>query len=124
VIRSDDRLVVVTVAADRSEAGRERRPADYARETLSELPGFRGRIDPGTRTVPGSPYPTGVVTARGRVSGSIPEQLIAIAAYARPERVTYAAIVFRNARVRPRFNEPVIRRLLRSFRMRAPDVTP
>src|SRR5687767_8051199 len=40
LIRSPGRLVAVTVAADRSRAGRELEPARYARGTLEALPGF------------------------------------------------------------------------------------
>ena len=72
----------------------------------------------------GSPYRTARVDARGRVRASKVPQRITAAVYQRPGLVTYAVLVFRNARVRPRFNDPVVERLLRSFRAQAPDFTP
>ena len=51
-------------------------------------------------------------------------QRITAAVFQRPGRVVYEVLVFRNARVRPRFNDPVVERLLRSFRAQAPDFTP
>ena len=124
LIRSDDQLVSVTVAADRTASEHRRDPATFARETIESLPGFRGRLRGRTGRVRGSPYRTARVDARGRVAGSGVPQRITAAVYQRPGLVTYAVLVFRNARVRPRFNDAAIERLLRSLRAQAPDFTP
>ena len=124
LIRSDDQLVSITVAADRTTTERRRSPASFARETIESLPGFRGRLRGGTRRVRGSPYRTARVDARGRVRDSRVPQRITAAVYQRPGLVTYAVLVFRNAEVRPRFNDPVVERLLRSLRAQAADFTP
>jgi hypothetical protein len=114
--------VVVTIAADRSSPGRTRRPAVYARETLRSIPGFRGRIEPGAPPVDGSPYASAVVRGAGRLPASRTPQLITVAAFHRPERGTYAAVVFANGRVRVGSDDRIVRRMLRTFRARAPDL--
>ena len=122
LIRSRDRLVVVTVAADRSGAGRQKHPAMYARETLEELPGFEGSALPGRRRVRGSPYRSARVEGAGTLRASKRRpQRITVAAFQRPGRVTHAAVVFRNARLTPPADELVIRRVLRSIRGRPPQ---
>jgi hypothetical protein len=120
LIRSDDRLVSATVAADRGADGREAPAERYARETIESLPGFEGSIETAGRRVRGSPYPNAVVEARGSVRTSRVPQRITIAAFRRPGRVTYTVLVFRNASVRPRFNDPVVNRVLSSLRAQPP----
>ena len=124
LIRSDDELVSITVAADRTAGARGRNPGAFARATIENLPGFRGRVPERTRPVGGSPYKTARVDARGRVETSKLPQRITAAVYQRPGLVTFAVLVFRNAKVKPRFNDPVVERLLHSFRAQAPDFTP
>ena len=120
LIRSDDQLVSLTIAADRSASGRRLPPARYARRTLSSLPGFRGRIDRRAPRVRRSPYPSAVVSGTGTVSTTIRRQRISVAAYRVAGNGTYTAIVFRNAVVQPRFNDRKIARILRTFRAQAP----
>ena len=116
LIRSDDRLVVVTVAADRGQEGRDMPPARYARLTLQNLPAFEGRVSPSTRRVRGSPYRSALVHAIGTVHASKRPQRITVAAYRRPGRVTYAAVVFRNLRLTPAYDEAIVDRMLASLR--------
>ena len=119
VIRSRDRLVAVTVAADRSEFGRNRPPGDYARQVLERLPGFEGSISPEVRRVPGSPYASGRVEGTGSLSTARRGQAISVIAFRRPRRVTYSVIVFRNASFRG-FDDRAVGRMLRTFRARPP----
>jgi hypothetical protein len=116
LIRSDDRLVVVTVAADRSEEGRSTSPARYARLTLLNLPEFEGNVSPRTRRVRGSPYRSARVDGSGTVRTSGRLQRITVAAFRRPDQVTYAAVAFRNPRLTPRFDERIVNRMLRTLR--------
>ena len=117
LIRSRDRLVVVTIAADRSEAGRRKPPVTYARETLESLPGLEGSALPGRRRVRGSPYRSARVEGVGTLRASRRRtQRITVAAFHRPGQVTYAAVVFRNARLTPPADERAIRRMLRTLR--------
>jgi hypothetical protein len=124
LIRSDDELVSVTVAADRTELERVADPGAFARQTIRKLPGFRGRVSERTRRVRRSPYENARADARGRLSTSKVPQRITAAVFQRRGQVTYEVLVFRNAKVRPHFNDPVVERMLRSFRAQAPDFTP
>jgi hypothetical protein len=120
LIRSDDRLVVMTLAADRGDAGKDMAPARYARLTLQSLPEFEGRLSARTRRLAGTPYRSARVEGSGTVSGARRPQRITVAAFARPGRVTYAAVVFRDPRVTPRFDERIVELMLRTFRARPP----
>jgi len=101
LIRSPDRTVAVTVVADRSPAGRETGADSYARQTLSELPGFEGSVDPEPKPVgatpysSASPYSSAQVQGRGKLPRSRAQQRITVAAFHRPRRVTYAVVAFR-----------------------------
>ena len=115
-ISSDDRLVVMTVAADRSAAGKEKHPGAYARLALQSLPEFEGKVTARTRTVRGSPYPSARVDGLGTVGTARRLQRITVAAFRRPGRVTYAAVVFRNPRATPPFDDRIVNRMLRTLR--------
>ncbi len=94
LIRSSDRLVAVTVAADRSEAARTTPPRRYALRTFRALPGFRN-LKPGSlRKVRGSPYPSARVDGAGTLAERRQRQHITVAAYGRPHRVTYTVVAF------------------------------
>ncbi len=95
LIRSPDRTVAVTLVADRTPAGSETPAAEYARDTLTALPGFEGSVDAEPRRVRGSPYPSAQVQGRGRLTRGRSEQLITVAAFHRAGRVTYAVVAFR-----------------------------
>jgi hypothetical protein len=116
LIRSPDRLVAITVAADRSAQGRNTGGVSYARELLQELPGFEGSVSPGVRHVSRSPYRTARVDGVGSVRTSRRGQRITVVVYRRSPRVTYAAVVFRNAFAVPRAEDRAVDRVLRSFR--------
>jgi hypothetical protein len=83
---------------------------------MRSLPGFNGTIRRRVGRVRGSPYPNAVVEGSGAVSSTTRPQRISVAVFRQPRRATYAAIVFRNARVQPRFNDRTIRRLLGTLR--------
>jgi hypothetical protein len=96
LIRSPDRTIAVTLVADRSPAGADTPAADYARDTLTQLPNFEGSVAADPRRVRGSPYPSAQVEGRGRLPRAKAEQLITVAAFHRARReVTYAVVAFR-----------------------------
>jgi hypothetical protein len=120
LIRSDDRLLALTIAADRSEPGRELSAREYARRTLEALPGFRRlRAHPGGKIR--SPYRTARVESAGTLAAKRRRQLVSVTVFQRPGRVTYAAVAFRNARVRRHAHDRELDRLLSTFRARPPQ---
>jgi|SRR5512132_3120477 hypothetical protein len=115
-IRSKDRLLVMTVAADRGNQGRDLSAEAYARQTLDSLPGFEGSVLPRTRRVRGSPYRSARVDGAGTLRTSKRPQRIIVVAFKRPRQVVYAFVAFFNPKVPRGFFEPRLRRILRSFR--------
>ena len=114
--RSDDRLVAVSISADRTARGRELSPAQYARRTIGTVPNFAGKVGRRVSRVPGSRYDSAMLSATGTVSPSNLSQRISVVIFQRPGRVSYGLLVFRNAGVQPRFNDRTIARMLRTFR--------
>lgn len=94
LVRSTDRLIVVTVAADRSRAGRGTPPADYARQAFDALPGFHRLEARRSGDVPHSPYETARIDGSGRLQARKQDQRVVVATYTRPKRVTYTAVAF------------------------------
>jgi hypothetical protein len=120
VISSPDKLDVITLAADRGAEARSIDAATYAERTIAALPDFEGSLAPQARRVRGSPYRSARIDGQGSLKTSRRAQRITVVAFQRPGRVTYAAVIFRNPRVDPRYDEPRLRRILRSFRARPP----
>ena len=121
VIRSDDRLVAVSISADRTAAGRQLSARRYARRTIRTVPRFAGIVDKRIAPVRGAKYENALLTATGTVSPSNLSQRISVAIFRRPGRVTYGVLVFRNAGVKPQFNDRTINLMLRSFRAQPPS---
>ena len=119
LIRSSDRLVAISLAADRSREGRSTSPARYARDLLGDLPGFEGSVEPRVRRVRGTPYRTARVEGSGTLRTARRAQRITVAAYHRPGSATYAAVIFRNPRVEPAADRRAVARMLRTFRATA-----
>lgn len=123
LIRSRDRLIAVTVAADRSEDGRTTRPRQYARRTFRALPAFRKLRSAPARRVRGSPYRSARVDGGGTLAKRRQRQRITVAAYQRPGRATYTVVAF-SARVGG--GGPVyagaVRAILASLRAQRPRV--
>lgn len=96
LIRSSDRLLAITVAADRSAPGRKTEPRPYARRTFRALPGFRRLAARRVRRVPGSPYANARVDGAGTLAArrQRQRQRITVAAFRRPGRVTFTVVAF------------------------------
>ena len=120
LIRSKDELVAVTIAADRSPAGTDTEPGAYARDVVAALPGFQGGISVREAEIAGSPYETAVAAGAGTIKTSGVPQRIQVVVFHRPRRVTYSAVIFRNARARPVPGRGTVARMLRSFRAQPP----
>lgn len=120
LVRSSDKLLVVSVAADRSTAGRERRAARYARQTFRALTGFRRLRARDSRRVRGSRYESRRVDGAGILAKRRQRQRVTVAAFRRPGQVTYTAVAFA-AEVLGRVpHRAALAKLLRSFRARRP----
>ena len=94
LVRSRDRLLALTVAADRSESGRTTRPRRYARQAFRALPGFRRLRIGRTRGVAQSPYPSARADGTGLLARRRQRQRITVAAFRRPRRVTFTIVAF------------------------------
>jgi hypothetical protein len=80
LISSPDRLVAVSVAADRTAAGRALPLERFARSVLATLPGYRRPLDPGRpRQFAGTPLAGVRVSATGVAAGGVPERVTVVA---------------------------------------------
>jgi hypothetical protein len=120
LVRSGDRLLAASIAADRSQEGRTLPPQAYARRTARSLAGYRGlRIGRAVR-VRGARYPSGTVTARGVYIRTRVRQAIRVVALQRRGQVTYALVFFRRARSPGALYRPAIEGMVRTFRGQPP----
>jgi hypothetical protein len=120
LIRSADHLLAITVAADRSEAGRTVRPGQYALRTFRALPGFRKLRPATTRRVRRSPYPSARVDGTGTLRDRSQRQRITVAAYRRRGHVTYTVVAFSAHLGGVPAYAVALRRLLASLRAQRP----
>jgi hypothetical protein len=122
LIRSPDRLLAVTVAADRSETARTTVPREYARRTFAALPGFRDVTVTNARKVKNSPY------ANARLDGAATpaerrqrqRQRITVVAFRRPRHATYTIVAFSAPVGGTAAHAGELDRLLASLRARRP----
>jgi hypothetical protein len=122
LVRSGDRLLAVSIAADRSPEGKTLPPKAYARRTARSLAGYRDlRVGVAAR-VRGARYPTGTVTAQGRYIRTRVRQAIRVVALQRRGQVTFALVFFRTARSPGALYRPAIEGMVRTFRAQPPVV--
>src|SRR3954447_9122684 len=122
-IRSDDKLLAMSVTADRSEPGRDTSARAYSEETMRKLPGFTRALKPhDAKKVKGSPYKSERVDGRGILRSKHRPQVVTVASFHRPGQVTYTLVVFRNATVLPRFHQRELTKALATFRAMPPRV--
>jgi hypothetical protein len=120
VVRSADRALAVSIAADRGGQGRTLRPRLYARRTLSALRGY-GRLRIGhPRRVHGAHYPAAAVPAQGRYRRTGVRQAITAISLQRPRRVTFSLLVFRNASVAPGVYDAAVAEMVHTLRGQPP----
>jgi hypothetical protein len=121
LIRSRDKLVAATIAADRGSSGRDTPPADYAEQTLRGLPDFEGSVSARVRRVRGSPYRNARVDGVGTVARARRPQRLAVVVFQRPGLVTYAGVIFRHASATSPADEAALDRMLRTLRGQPPQ---
>jgi hypothetical protein len=121
LVRSGDRLLAASIAADRSPDGRDLSPANYAERLVKALPGYRrlrvGRPAP----VRGARYPGASVTATGTFARTRVRQAIQVVALQRRGQVTYTLVFFRTARAPAALYRPALAGVIRTFRARGPS---
>ena len=120
LVRSGDRLLAVSITADRSSDGRGLRPANYAERLVMALPGYRKRKVGRPVPVRGARYPGASVAATGTFRRTRVRQAMRAVALQRRGRVTYALVFFRTARSPAALYRPAITGMIRTFRARAP----
>jgi hypothetical protein len=121
LVRSGDRLLAVSIGADRSSDGRNLPPATYARRTATQLPGYRGLRVGRPRALRGARYPAAEVSATGTFARTRVRQAIRVVAMRRNRQVTYSLLVFRTARAPESLYRAAIAGMIRTFRARPPQ---
>jgi hypothetical protein len=120
LIRSPDRLVAVTVAADRGAKGRHLRAQRYAEEIVRGLPGFGNVLVRRASRIRGTPYESGRLEATAVLRSKRRGERVIVSVLRVPRYVSYAFIAFRNGRVPARVYDPVLERIVLSLRGRPP----
>jgi hypothetical protein len=127
LIRSPDRLVAISVAADRTSEALTLPLPDFATRVLSALAGFQGGLDPGPpRPFPGTPLEATQVRARGTEARNGVHQKLALVVLRRDQLVNYTLIVAENARETPAAEHRDAFRIVRTLRDEpiGPSVSP
>jgi hypothetical protein len=122
LVRSRDRALAVSIAADRSPQGRTLAPARYARRTMGALRGYRELRIGGPRRVRGAHYPAAAVAGGGTFRRTRVRQAIDAIALQRRGLVTFSLVVFRNASVAGGVYVAAVDEMVRTFRGQPPQV--
>jgi hypothetical protein len=120
LVRSGDRLMAVSISADRSTEGRELSPRTYVVRTARLLRGYRLLRVRGRPRRVGSRYRNAAVQVTGRFARTRVRQSIRVVALQRPGRVTYALLFFRTAGAPAALYEPAVAGMVRTFRAQPP----
>lgn len=120
LVRSGDRLLAVSITADRSPEGRDLPPEVYARRTVRGLDGYRDLRIGRPRPLRLGRYPGGVVDATGTFARTRVRQAIRAIALRRRGQVTFALLFFRTARAPARVYAPALAGMVRTFRAGPP----
>jgi hypothetical protein len=121
LVRSGDRLLAVSITADRSPDGRDLPPELYVRRTARGLAGYRALKLGRPRPVRGARYPGASVAATGTFVRTGVRQAIRVTALRRRGQVTYSLLVFRTARAPGAVYAPAIVGMVRTFRGAPPE---
>jgi hypothetical protein len=122
LVRSGDRLLAVSITADRSPEGRELPPELYVRRIARGLAGYRGLRTGRPRPVRGGRYPGALVDATGTFARTRVRQAIRVIALRRRGQVTYSLLFFRTARAPARLYGAAMAGMVRTFRGAPPQV--
>jgi hypothetical protein len=115
VLRSADRGLAVSVASDRSAAGREGPPRDYALRALEGLTGYRDLRIQTAAPLPGARYPAAAAAAAGTYAATGVRQRILVQALWLRGRAMYTLIAFSSARAPRGRYRSVLAQLVATF---------
>jgi hypothetical protein len=116
LLRSPDRLVAISISADRTGEAIEFPLGDYAREAAKALPGFH-HLDVRRPHRVKAHYNSQGVEAKGRSKGGVRQNLLFIA-MRRDHLATYAVLIASNADRKTGFYENEALRIVRTLRGR------
>ena len=98
VMCSPDRLVTMSVSADRTDEAFQIDAGEFAARTMSGLgDGYRGGLEPGTQKPFKGHYPGAVVTAKGTAAGTGVDQDVAVVVLRRDSAANFTAVIAANA---------------------------
>jgi hypothetical protein len=120
-VRSADRALALSIAADYSQQGGALSPERYARRTLAALPGYRRLRVGRARALRGTRYPGVEVPASGTYRPTGVRQDIRAIALQRRGVVTFSLLVFRNTRVPGAAYRAAVDEMVRTLRSQPPQ---
>ena len=121
LLRSPDRLVALSLSADRNDAAFGMPPDKFARRALSSLAGYKQRLKAGPpRPIGATPLDTAAVRAEGVAKGSGVPQKVEFVVLRRDHLVNFTSVIAANAKQTPGAEIDLARRILRSVRDEPP----
>ena len=120
LVRSRDRGLAVSIAADYGQEGETLAPGRYAAATLRALRGYRRLRLGSARPVRGTRFAAASVTTTGVYAPTGVRQAIRAIALQRRGVVTFSLLVFRNVRVAERVYRRALDEIVRTFRAEPP----
>jgi hypothetical protein len=98
LLRSPDKVVAISITADRTDEALNASLESYAADTLKNLSGFTGLKPTGVRAYKAQ-YPAAIATADGKLSSSGVEQRLTLVVLRREGIAAYPVLASRNAGV-------------------------
>jgi ketosteroid isomerase-like protein len=120
LIRSYDRLVAISIAADRSDAARQTEISDYATNTADDLRGFEDGFD-ATGTRPFEHDYEGIEVFGTGTSRDGVDQEASVIVLRRGDVATVSVVLAANAKPAARKSERIARRAIVTLRTRPPS---
>jgi hypothetical protein len=102
LLRSPDKVVAISITADRTDEALNTPLESYATETLKNLDGFTGLTPTGVRPYKAQ-YPAAIATADGKLASSGVKQRLTLVVLRREGIAAYPVLASRNAGVRSPF---------------------
>lgn len=98
VLRSPDKLIAITITADRTDDALDIPLEQFAARTFAALPGFEGELQPSEPRRFKARYPAAQVQGRGTAADTGVRQRLRVVVMRRKGIVTVVAVIAENAR--------------------------